>query len=170
MGAPGWRPKYGRRRSATLVDMKRTRIAIIGCGDVAYRHYLPALASVADRVEIRAVVDPRPAAAERAAAFVAGWSPAAGAFADVPVMIAAGNVDAAINLTPAPQHAEVSQACLDAGLHVYSEKPIAGTLAEADRLIATADERGLLLLCAPGVAVTERFRWLANVVASQKAA
>ena len=148
--------------------MERTRIAIIGCGDVAYRHYLPALADLAEQVEIRALVDQRPEAAERAAAFVVGWSPAAVAQRDVPSMVAAGNVDAAINLTPAPQHAEVSHACLAAGLHVYSEKPIAGTLAEADGLIATARERGLLLLCAPGVAVTERFRWLASLVASER--
>ncbi len=148
--------------------MERTRIAIIGCGDVAYRHYLPALADLADRVEIRAFVDARPEAADRAAGFVAGWSPNAATYVDVPAMVAAGDVDAAINLTPAPRHAEVSHACLDAGLHVYSEKPIAGTLADADRLIATARERRLLLLCAPGVAVTERFRWLATVVDSER--
>ena len=148
--------------------MERSRIAIIGCGDVAYRHYLPALADRADDVEICAFVDPRPGAAEQAVAFVAGWSPGATAHTDVATMVGAGSVDAAINLTPAPRHAEVSQACLEAGLHVYSEKPLAGTLGEADRLIATARERGLLLLCAPGVAVTERFRWLANVVASER--
>ena len=71
-----------------------------------------------------------------------------------------------INLSPAPAHASVSQPCLDAGINVYSEKPLAGTLAEADRLIETARERGVLLLCAPGVAVTRRFQWLAEIVAS----
>ena len=50
--------------------MERSRIAIIGCGDVAYRHYLPALADRADDVEICAFVDPRPGAAEQAVAFV----------------------------------------------------------------------------------------------------
>ena len=148
--------------------MERSRIAIIGCGDVAYRHYLPALADRADDVEVRTFVDSRPGAAEQAVAFVAGWSPGASAHTDVAALVGAGSVDAAVNLTPAPRHAEVSQACLEAGLHVYSEKPLAGTLAEADRLIATARERDLLLLCAPGVAVTERFRWLANVVASER--
>jgi predicted dehydrogenase len=148
--------------------MERTRIAIIGCGDVAYRHYLPALADLADRVEICAVVDPRPSARTQAIGFVAGWSPDAVEHAEVAALVAAGNADAVLNLTPAPRHAEVSQACLEAGLHVYSEKPLAGTLADADRLIATAAERGVLLLCAPGVAVTERFRWLASLVASER--
>ena len=36
-------------------------------------------------------------------------------------------------------------------------------VAEADRLIATAAERGVRFLCAPGVAVTTRFRWLAEL-------
>ena len=47
-------------------------------------------------------------------------------------------------------------------------KTLAGTLTEADRLIATARERGVLLLCAPGVAVTRRFQWLAEIVASER--
>ena len=63
-------------------------------------------------------------------------------------------------------HAAVSQACLDAGVHVYSEKPIAGTLAEADRLIETAAEKSVLLLCAPGTAALRRFAWVREIVAS----
>jgi len=53
----------------------RARIAIVGCGDVAYRHYVPGLASRAPDVEIAAVVDPRPGAAEALASAVASGSP-----------------------------------------------------------------------------------------------
>jgi predicted dehydrogenase len=144
----------------------RLRVAIIGCGDVSRRHYLPALAARSDLVEIRACVDPQQSAADAAAASVADSSPAARAYADLSDALATEELDAAVNITPAPVHAAVSQACLDAGLHVYSEKPIAGSLADADRLIDTAAQRGLLLLCAPGVAVTDRFRWIADVAAS----
>ena len=152
-------------RSATMTQ-DRLRLAIVGCGDVAYRHYLPALAGLAGVVEIRAFVDPRPGAARRAADTVREWSPNAVAYEDLEAMLRAGDAQAAIDLTPAPLHAEVTQACLAAALDVYSEKPLAGTLADADRLIATAAERGVRLLCAPGVAVTERTRWLSDVAAS----
>ena len=144
----------------------RVRIAIIGCGDVAYRHYLPALAALSDQVVIAALVDPRPGAAQRAAASVAAWSPGARAFLAVEAMLAAGNVDAAIDLTPAPFHGGVNLACLEAGLHLYSEKPLAASLDEADRLIAAAAAHERLFLCAPGEAVTKRVQWLVDVVAA----
>lgn len=144
----------------------RTRLAIIGCGDVADRHYLPALAALSEQVVMAAFVDPRPGAAERAAASVAGWSPGARPFLALDEMLASGQVDAAINLTPAPLHGTVNLACLEAGLNLYSEKPLAADLAEADRLIALAKERGRLFLCAPGEAVTKRIRWLVDLVES----
>jgi predicted dehydrogenase len=56
-----------------MVD--RARIGIVGCGDVAYRHYVPGLASRAPDVEIAAVADPRPGAAEALVSAVADWSP-----------------------------------------------------------------------------------------------
>jgi len=144
----------------------KIRLAIVGTGDVAYRHYLPALASRADRVAITAFVDPGAGAAERAVDSVAGWSPGARAYLGLDEMLADGVADAAIDLTPAPRHGPVNQAILDAGLHCYSEKPLAGSVADADRLIATAAERGVRFLCAPGIAVTTRFRWLAGLIDS----
>ena len=147
---------------------ERLRLAVVGCGDVSRRRYLPALAELAKQVEIRACVDRDRSAAEAAAARVATWSPSAHAYADLAEALVIEQLDAVVNITPAPVHATVSQACLEAGLHVYSEKPIAGSIADADRLIDTAAERGLLLLCAPGVAVTDRFRWLADIAASDR--
>jgi predicted dehydrogenase len=148
------------------VATDRIRIAVIGCGDVADRHYLPALEALADKVVIAALVDPRLGAADRAVAFVAGWSPGATAHLALEDMLAAGDVDAAIDLTPAPLHGRVNLACLEAGLHLYSEKPLAASLDEADRLIAAAGAHERLFLCAPGEAVTNRVGWLVDVVAS----
>ena len=145
---------------------RRLRIGIVGCGDVAHRWYLPALAEIPDRVEIAACCDPRLEAGEAVAAAVRTWSPGTTVHTDLDAFLAGSDLDAVINLSPAPAHASVSLPCLEAGLHVYSEKPLAATLAEADRLIETARARDLLLLCAPGVAVTHRFRWLAEIVTS----
>jgi predicted dehydrogenase len=143
----------------------RTRLAVVGAGDVAHRHYLPALREIADRVEVVAFVDRRGGAGEDAAAAVADWSPAAVALEDIAELRGVEGVEAAINLTPAPLHGVLNQAILDAGLHLYSEKPLASSIAEANRLIETATGNGRLFLCAPGSAAALRFRWLVDVIA-----
>jgi predicted dehydrogenase len=81
-------------------------------------------------------------------------------------MLAAGGLDGLINLTPAPRHGAVNRAILEAGVACYSEKPIASNLLDADELIELARRRGVLLLCAPGSAVTSRVRWLRELVES----
>ncbi|HEY6014552.1 MAG TPA: Gfo/Idh/MocA family oxidoreductase [Candidatus Limnocylindrales bacterium] len=144
----------------------RVRLLVVGCGDVFARHYLPALEASADRAEIRAVVDPRPGAAAEAVRSVARWSPEATAETDLATALARVDLDAAVNLTPAPLHGPINAAILAAGRHLYSEKPLAGSVAEATRLIETAARRGLHFLCAPGSAATTRFRWLAETIAS----
>jgi predicted dehydrogenase len=56
-----------------------------------------------------------------------------------------GDVDAVSIATPTVDHHEITCACLDAGINVLVEKPIARTLAEADEMIRTAEARGLIL-------------------------
>lgn len=144
----------------------RIRLLIVGCGDVFARHYLPALEALSDRAEIRAIVDPRPGAADVAARMVAGWSPDATPAADLATALGRVDLDAAVNLTPAPLHGPINAAILGAGRHLYSEKPLAGSVAEATTLIEVAAQRGLHFLCAPGSAATSRFRWLVELIAS----
>jgi predicted dehydrogenase len=139
-------------------------VAIVGCGDVAHRWYLPALAAVAETAEVVALCDRDAGAARRAVAAVQPWSPDAAPFADLDSMLAEAAPDAIVNLTPAPAHAPVTLAALGAGVHVYSEKPLARSVAEADELIDAATSRGLSLLCAPASALTKRFGWLKHMV------
>jgi predicted dehydrogenase len=49
--------------------------------------------------------------------------------------------------TPTATHASLATRCLKAGKHVLLEKPLAGTLAEGEDLVALADRRGLVLMC-----------------------
>ncbi len=141
-------------------------LLVVGCGDVFARHYRPALEVLADQVQIRGLVDPRPGAADEAVRHVAGWSPGALGDRDLETALSRAGLDAAINLTPAPLHGAINRSLLDAGLDLYSEKPLAGTVAEADALIDLAAQRGRLFLCAPGSAATKRFRWLVDTIAS----
>jgi predicted dehydrogenase len=67
---------------------EKLRIGVIGCGDVAYRRYFPALATLADRVEIVGCCSASAASAERAAAHVRTWSANATAYTDVGRMLA----------------------------------------------------------------------------------
>lgn len=64
-------------------------------------------------------------------------------------MLADPEIDCIVNLTPAQAHFETSKAILEAGKHLYSEKPLAATFAEADQLIALAKAKGLRIGCAP---------------------
>ena len=49
--------------------------------------------------------------------------------------------------TPAYTHAEVALACLEAGKHVLVEKPLAWSVAEGEKLVAVAEDAGLVLMC-----------------------
>jgi predicted dehydrogenase len=153
---------------SSVSELARIRVGIVGCGDVAHRWYLPALAGLRETVEIVACCDASPGRAERAIAAVVEWSPGAAPYTDLDRILAGERLDAIFNLTPAPTHGDVTRSALEAGLHVFSEKPIASSVAEADELIAIARERGRHLICAPAVAVTRRFRWLAEIVASER--
>jgi predicted dehydrogenase len=147
---------------------ERIRVGVVGAGDVAHRHYLPALESLRDVVAVSAITDPREGAAEAVVAAVADWSPGGEAYRDLDAMLAGAALDAVFNLTPAPRHGSVNRAVLEAGIACYSEKPIAGSVPEADALIEVAAKRDVLLLCAPGSAVTNRTRWLRDLAVTER--
>jgi len=129
-------------------------VGIIGCGTIAVGSYLPALATLRDRARVVAVSDPVTALAERAAALADD----AHIYPSHAELLTHPGLDAVFNLTPAPMHYMVNAAVLDAGMHLYTEKTLAGTLDEARDLIARA--QGRLFLCAPAMMATTRFRWL----------
>ncbi len=62
-------------------------------------------------------------------------------------LLADDRVDVVLNLTIHTAHNAVTTACLNAGKHVHSEKPLAMTFAEAQGLVELADRRGLRLSC-----------------------
>src|SRR5690349_15421508 len=120
------------------------RIGIVGCGDVATRHYLPGISGAANLASVAALADPREGAAEAVAASIADWSPGAAPYRAVEAMLGDQRLDGVFNLTPAPLHGAVNEVILDNGVALFSEKPIAGGLPAADALIALAKERGVL--------------------------
>jgi predicted dehydrogenase len=118
------------------------RIAFVGCGYVA-DFYAKTLANHPG-LELIAVADRD---AGRAAHFAAFYRvPRFGALASI---VEDPNVDIVVNLTNPDSHFEVSKAALEAGKHVYSEKPLAMSLAHAQQLVKIADSRGLQIAGAP---------------------
>lgn len=116
-------------------------IAIVGTGFVADL-YAASLRTFPD-IRVAGCFDRDP---ERLARFCAHWSlPAA---ADLASLLA-GPATLVLNLTNPASHEAVSRAALEAGKHVYSEKPLALDLDDARRLHALAKARGLQLGSAP---------------------
>ena len=69
--------------------------------------------------------------------------------ASVDELIGDPSIDVVLNLTPPAAHADVIRACLAAGKHVYTEKPLATETADAADLVAEARRLGLRVGCAP---------------------
>jgi predicted dehydrogenase len=65
---------------------------------------------------------------------------------DYEELLAADDVDAVVIATPVPTHYPLARAALEAGKHVFVEKPPAMRVAEMEELIGLAEARGLVLM------------------------
>lgn len=72
-----------------------------------------------------------------------------------------GKIDAAVVAVPTDLHHEVARACLERGVHVLVEKPLAATLAEADDLVDLAAKKNVVLQVGHVQRYSSAFRALA---------
>lgn len=107
--------------------MNKTRIAVAGAGLIGRTHV--ALAAGSATVDLVAVVDPAPAAADLAAQRGVPW------YATLDELLARERLDGIVLATPNAMHVPQAMQCLDAGLAVLLEKPVAATVAEGERLL-----------------------------------
>jgi predicted dehydrogenase len=117
-------------------------VGILGCGHVSHQ-YLEGCARQ-EAVDVVACADLDLNRAEQKAAehhVPRACSP--------DVLLDDPDVELIVNLTPPLAHAEASHAAIRAGKHVWSEKPLAPTLAEARELLEAATAAGVRLGCAP---------------------
>ena len=114
----------------------KLRAAVIGVGSLG-RYHVHKYAA-ADGVELCAVADLDQARARQAAAEYG-----CRAVRDFRELLS--DIDLVSVVVPTEAHFEVASACLEAGVHTLVEKPVTRTLDEADRLIASAAQRGLVL-------------------------
>jgi len=119
-----------------MAESLKTRVAIIGCGMIADQHadqlrYLPGC-------ELVAACDTD----ELMARQFADRFRVANVFTDAADLLRAGGVDAVHITTPAQSHFPLGHLCLEAGCHVYLEKPFTVDAAETDTLLALAQRVG----------------------------
>ncbi|WP_324663295.1 aldo/keto reductase [Haloarcula sediminis] len=87
------------------------------------------------------------------------------AFTDLDAALAASEAPLVVNLTSHAAHAPVTRTALEAGRHVYSQKPLALSSDTAGELLALASERDLALGCAPGTPQAPTQRRAARLLA-----
>ncbi|MFC8440994.1 Gfo/Idh/MocA family protein [Streptomyces griseoincarnatus] len=116
------------------------KVGCIGLGDIAQKAYLPVLA-VQPGVELH-LQTRTPATLERVGDSL--HLPAAQRHAGLDALIAAG-LDAAFVHAPTDVHPQIVTRLLEAGVPTYVDKPLAYELADSERLVALAEERGVSL-------------------------
>ena len=124
--------------------MSRVKVAMIGVGCIS-GIYLENITKTFKELELIGVCDlvrERAENAQREYGIPKIYETMHDAFADPEVEIV-------LNLTRPYEHFEVTKAALEAGKHVYSEKPLGADLAEGKALVKLAQEKGLMLGGAP---------------------
>ncbi|TIX26375.1 Gfo/Idh/MocA family oxidoreductase, partial [Mesorhizobium sp.] len=120
---------------------KKLGIGVIGCGNISKAYF--SLAPLFRGIEMRACADINmDVARARAKEFSLRAETVDG-------LLKADDIDIIVNLTIPAVHYEVSKQVLDAGKHVYSEKPFVLSVKEGQDLKARAEKKGLRIGSAP---------------------
>lgn len=116
------------------------RLGVIGAGNIATLAHIPGLLRTRD-ADVVAICDPD---VSRAAAAQERFG-IEHAFDGYERMLEVVPLDAVTVATPPVTHSGAVLAALDRGLHVMCEKPLATTVADAERMVERADRAGLTL-------------------------
>ncbi|TYR33152.1 Gfo/Idh/MocA family oxidoreductase [Mesorhizobium microcysteis] len=139
---------------------RKLGVGVIGCGNISAAYFK--LAPLFKGVEMRACADLDPKAAEaRAKEFGVRAETVEG-------LLAANDIDIVVNLTTPAAHYEVSRAILDAGKHVYSEKPFVLSVKEGQDLAKRAAKKGLRVGSAPDTFLGGAHQLVRNLIDTGK--
>ena len=120
--------------------MEKVKYAIIGCGSVSWNRYFTRVPDIT-RGQLVAVCDISAERAKRPAEMYH-----VPAFTDLDEMLAKSDFDLLVNLTNEQMHFALNLKALQAGRHVYTQKPMTTTVVEATALIDEAAKRHLTLV------------------------
>jgi len=141
---------------------KRIKVGVIGCGSVS-GVYLPHLTK-SPYVELVSACDIIPERAEqRAKEFNIPHH-----YPHIDKMLAGAAFDLMVTLTDMQEHEHLNREALEAGKHVWSEKPIANTLDAGRELLELSKRKGVRLWGAPTAVNSPQFAFMAKTLAAGK--
>lgn len=149
-------------KGLALETKDKIRVAVIGCGSVSTQ-YLPHL-SKQPFIEIVSCCDIIP---ERAATRAKEYN-IPNQYSHINQLLAGAPFDLMITLTDMQEHGRLNTAALQAGKHVWSEKPLANSYAEGKALLELARAKKLRLWGAPAVVNNPQFAFMAKTIAEGK--
>ena len=131
-------------RAQTVGANSRLNIGLIGCGNIGNTH-LSAVLSLLEKnnVALHSVSD---VYLDRAEKFGEGIGEAGGEakrFQDYRELLAEKDIDYVVVATPEHSHHRIAMAALEAGKHVYCEKPLCYDVREAKEVVEKVRETGL---------------------------
>jgi len=136
-------------------------IAVVGTGGMGSNH-LEAYKHI-DDLTLCAVVDTNFEVAQKYAE-----DHKCKAFRTLDDMLAAMKPDAVAVCAPSFLHYGYSMKCMELGINVFCEKPMAHTSAEADKMVAKAKEKGVTLMVGQVLRYWPEYRFLKEQIHSQK--
>lgn len=138
---------------AGVGERRKLRAALIGTGTIAFSAHLPAFRKLRDEIELVAVADVRAEAAQTAAETF----DIENHYTDYLEMLHRERLDFVDICTPEFLHPEQTEAAAQAGVHVLCEKPMASSVAGADRMIRACETAGVKLMIAHSRRFTGRY-------------
>src|SRR5579883_343378 len=152
----------GRIRRCRRRQPMALKVGIVGCGDIAQWNYLPGTRALAGTVDVVATCDQRFDRADLAREEYG--TEECRAYDSLDRLLDDREVQAVEILTPWPLHFSMALQALRAGKHVYIQKPMCQTLAEANQLVDEANQRGLVLSAAPPSMVSPTIQRIKTLV------
>ncbi|MEA3319926.1 MAG: Gfo/Idh/MocA family oxidoreductase [Bacillota bacterium] len=136
--------------------MSKLRMGIIGVGGIAQNRHIPTFLKMDEKVTITAISDVN----EETAKMVGKKFGINNVYAHYADMFE--HVDAVTICTPNKFHAEITIAALEAGLHVFCEKPMAMRPDECEAMVVAAEKSGKQL------AIAYHYRFMKESVAAKR--
>jgi predicted dehydrogenase len=144
-------------------EEKIIKVAIIGCGSVSNRYIVHLQSS--PLVKIVSLCDIKQ---DRAEAQNKKYNIGASTYNHIDALLKGNAFDLMLTLTDMQMHGALNKIALQAGKHVWSEKPLANTYAEGKALVDFAKLKGVRIWGAPAVVTSPQFEFMSKTIQEGK--
>jgi predicted dehydrogenase len=144
-------------------EEKIIKVAIIGCGSVSNRYIIHLQSS--PLVKIVSLCDIKQ---DRAEAQNKKYNIGASTYNNINALLKGNAFDLMLTLTDMQMHGALNKIALQAGKHVWSEKPLANTYAEGKALVDYAKLKGVRIWGAPAVVTSPQFEFMSKTIQEGK--